>query len=227
MQRASSVSPAHFRSALAMARRVLESSESTSTLTPRSTRSTPTKASPTGLAPSSSPLPAQPVFTTPRKVRNTSNKDYADLLTPHAHSPAKASPLRHDVTPSKEQADPPTPTKTRSKATPSLTSSRRQREREGAALFEQHLRGANAPLQDQNPFIAPHVDVDSIVKRAERVEKTVRRRRTLPRQDWTFREKVWAVTLSSKTHLSKLLKAQKETATAAESVEGAILSAWA
>ncbi|KAL7423020.1 hypothetical protein Q5752_002319 [Cryptotrichosporon argae] len=118
-QKACSVSPAHFRSALAVARRVLATSSSSETSPRRPTRSprsSPSKAETVRAASSSSsatPAPASgsgsgstaaatPVpdalspFQTPRKkFRYASSLDLAGLSrSAHKHSPAQPSPLR-------------------------------------------------------------------------------------------------------------------------------------
>ena len=119
-QKACSVSPAHFRSALATARRLLRTvdlPDLTSSPTRRSSRASsstksPSKHDSTAEDPENAvldPLSVIPSpFNTPKKkFKYSSGLDISDLMrtTPKSkHEPTMSSPLRHSVTPSKRRA---------------------------------------------------------------------------------------------------------------------------
>lgn len=128
-QKACSVSPAHFRSALTHARRLLKTVDSpsldASSSTRRSTRSSDTSPSKSqslhvpdlGLVEGEDVTPANTSapspFTTPKKkFKFSSGIDISSLVrnTPksvkNAHEPSQSSPLRHSVTPSKRPQSP-------------------------------------------------------------------------------------------------------------------------
>ncbi|GMK56000.1 hypothetical protein CspeluHIS016_0210560 [Cutaneotrichosporon spelunceum] len=119
VQRASSVAPAHFKSALATARALLaandslrsasHSSHSHHSTPSRSSQSTPlhhtssphAHSTPSAQRVSTMPAgsgsridPLSPFMTPRKKFRATSTHDLSGLLTPHKHSPAASSPLR-------------------------------------------------------------------------------------------------------------------------------------
>lgn len=118
-QKASSVSPAHFRSALAHARRLLKTVDLPALGASPPKRSSRASSSTTSPTKPDAPLastdvareaeetiaPAPNLFNTPRKkYKYSSGVDVSALIrnTPRSnHEPAMSSPLRHSVTPSK------------------------------------------------------------------------------------------------------------------------------
>jgi hypothetical protein len=112
-QKASSVSPAHFRSALSRARRLLAQVDSPSTSAsagPSSKRASPrTAPTPTPTPPAGGPSidPLSPFSTPKKKYTFSSGIDVSDLLRSgsrsrrgqhvHAHTPGTGSPLKHSL----------------------------------------------------------------------------------------------------------------------------------
>lgn len=120
-QKACSVSPAHFRSALAHSRRLLKSVNLAGLDTSpgrRSSRSqnpvsisTPLESSLGAVGPSTGTADVGPFNTPKKRFKYTSGIDVSSLVrnTPKSirqHEPVVASPLRHSVTPSKRPISP-------------------------------------------------------------------------------------------------------------------------
>ena len=98
-QRASSVSPAHFRSALSRARRILATAKLSSPSPPRrSSRSTSTSENP---SPPKQPaaLVISPFQTPKKRFKFSSGIDLSGLVR-SPHEPATSRPVKHSVTPS-------------------------------------------------------------------------------------------------------------------------------
>lgn len=116
-QKASSVSPAHFRSALVRARRLLDATASSSSdhsptrSSPRaSTAATASGPAAVGAGPSVDPL--SPFSTPKKKYKYSSGIDVSDLLRSGSapgsgsrHTPAHASPLRNSTTAREGEGD--------------------------------------------------------------------------------------------------------------------------
>lgn len=239
IQRKSSVSPVFFQSALETCRQILQAASASNVLfTPRRTRSAVPAATPSG--PSGSP-PTQPVFT-PRALRSGTKRDHASLLTPHAHSPAVASPLRRNMD-SGHDDDPPTPSKSRR-----ITAAMAMEEDDDEdAAWEREKKKIRAS-DDGNPFYAspahtarkdrvsglsmegtPVVDSSAEESDEEQAEQSEVRYCLPPRRLPTpvyEPEDVWQVSESSKEELAAALKEYGGGVTTATNVEDAILSAW-
>jgi hypothetical protein len=206
-QKASSVSPAHFKSALLRARRLLSQTEESSPTASSSKRTSPRTAS---AGPSVDPLSP---FTTPRKKRTyTSGIDVSDLLrsgSKHAHTPATGSPLKHSST-RKEDKDEDisrTPTKRVKYGTvrgvdlsavdvdQGEGSSARKRRKEDTSAFMALKPDLNAPkvLEDVGRGDElPEEEKEYLLSiREKRRTRPAGIRVGLKRKDWTFREGVW------------------------------------
>jgi len=217
-QKASSVSPAHFKSALIRARRLLSQAEevSSSNSPSSSKRTSPRTAAGPGAGAGPSLDPLSP-FTTPRKKRTyTSGIDVSDLLksgSKHAHTPATGSPLKFSSTTTttrkedKEEDISRTPTKrVKYGAVPvqgvdlatvqvEEGASARKRRREDTSAF-MALRPDQSSVRVQQ-----EVDRgDELPEEEKEYLSSIReKRRTRPkgsreglkRKDWAFREGIW------------------------------------
>lgn len=219
-QKASSVSPAHFRSALRRARAIIAElpsdalSPSSSSPRRRTGRSGDTS-SPVPLPTADAPSP----FQTPRKrFKFSSGVDISGLVK---HSPSKGSPLKQSVTPTphrsarasarladvegdlgahdEEEQDeqaPLTPTKSRFLAAP--PSSRRKRDNVSAflALRPGPAGSGDALAELSKKRDAPTADAydfeRSLRPKRVRTEQEQRARKMRSKRDWTFHEAVWA-----------------------------------
>ncbi|WOO77560.1 Charged multivesicular body protein 6 [Vanrija pseudolonga] len=204
VQRASSVSPARFKSALATSRRLLAAAEESA---PSPSRRRPA----TQAAPAPTAVPALSPFATPKKkFKYASGVDLSGLVSsPHKHSPATGSPLRSSAsasasavaTPSKrarevDDGDEVETTPTKPRATPRAASARKTHNDDDVAAFFALRPGAGTSPDKGKGKAEAEDTADANLDFLHRLPSppAVSRRRTKrPRRDWTYAEAVWAL----------------------------------
>ncbi|KAL1408191.1 hypothetical protein Q8F55_004996 [Vanrija albida] len=207
VQRASSVSPARFKSALATSRRLLATADAQS----------PSRRRPaTQSAPAPSAAPALSPFATPKKrFKYASGVDVSALVSPHA--PATGSPLRACATPSRlaaaENDADTTPSKRAGggETTPSKrargdddevelettptkrTSARRRADDDVAAFFALRPGAGSSPDNGKAAAAAPPDASLDFLRRLPSPAPLPRPRAKRPRRDWRYAEGVWGL----------------------------------
>ncbi|KAK4685683.1 hypothetical protein P7C73_g4462, partial [Tremellales sp. Uapishka_1] len=200
-QKASSVSPAHFKSCLAHSRRILSAID---------LDVSPSRKNKPSASTSTAPIPIlSPVSTPKKKFQYSSGVDLSGLAGRSGSlksTPAQSSPLKQSVTPYKEhegageeEEEMQTPTKKVKYAVKAGVdlqagpSTKRKREDTSAFLS---LRPGSSRGNETSPTPGEKELMDMLrPKRKEReVGRAKKVRREQPRMDWTFREGIWGST---------------------------------